>query len=146
MDPRRSPTSFPELRRDFPSDAGGAYLEKRPFWTDFPAKNVRGSAAAAGQMCRLRPRCVSRAALGRARRDFLNARSGLSAMGASTRRWRVGDTVRDPQCADVIARARQAEIERLDSFDFEIERHERVNKMAILTCIGASVPARHTPC
>jgi hypothetical protein len=29
MDPRRSPTDFPELRRDFPSDAGGAYLEKR---------------------------------------------------------------------------------------------------------------------
>jgi hypothetical protein len=52
MDPRRSSINFPELRRVSPSDAGGAYLEKRLSWTDFPAKNV-------GDLPRLPGRCVA---------------------------------------------------------------------------------------
>jgi hypothetical protein len=147
MDLRGSSTSFPEFLRVVPSDAGGADLEQPLSWTVFPAKNVGGSAAAAEQMCRLRPRCVSRAVLGRARRDYLDARSGVSAIETSARRWPVGDNVRDPRCrrrhrTGATSGNRAPGQLRLRN----IERHEGVSTMAILACLGASVPARHTSC
>ena len=74
MDPRRSPINFPELRRDFPSDAGGADLEKRPSWTDFPAKNVGGFAAAAVSDVPLAAAMrVSRGSGARSISDYLDA-------------------------------------------------------------------------
>jgi hypothetical protein len=147
MDPPRSPTNLPELRRVFPSDAGGAYLEKLLPWTFCHSGNVVECAAAAEQMCRLRPRCFSRAVLGRARRDYLDASSGLSAIRASARRGPLGDDVRDSQChrrrrRGAISGNRAPGQLRLRN----IERDERVSTTAILACVGASVPARHTPC
>jgi hypothetical protein len=148
MDPRRSPTNFPGLRRVFPSDAGGPYLEKRLSRTDFPAKNVGGSAAAAGQMCRLRSLAVAM----RLSRGFCGALvvttwTPRQAIGASARRWPLGDNVRDPQCRRRHRTGATSGNRAPGQLRFRnIELHERVSIMAILACIGASVPARHSSC